>query len=57
MYVYRNKKTRFYLIPKGLYVKPRNLTYNPFGIGQNLTLFSYKHIFPSGMCASFKRAT
>jgi hypothetical protein len=27
--------------------------YNPFGIERNLTVFSYKHIFPSGMWTQF----
>ena len=28
-------------------------TYNPFGIKQNRFLFSYKHIFSSGMWMTF----
>ena len=28
-------------------------TYNPFGIERNLAMFSYKHIFPSGMLKTF----
>ena len=28
-------------------------TYNPFGIEHNFTVFSYKHIFPSGMSDEF----
>ena len=28
-------------------------TYNPFGIEQNFIVFSYKHIFPSGIWEKF----
>jgi hypothetical protein len=37
------------LIPKGLYVKMLEITYNPFGIRENIFKFSYKHTIPSGL--------
>ena len=50
MYVYRKKNDYLSLIPKGLYVKMLEITYNPFGIKENNLESSYKHKFPSGMC-------
>ncbi len=35
MYVYRKKNGDLSLIPKGLYVKMLEITYNPFGIKEN----------------------
>ena len=50
MYVYRKTSLDLSLIPKGLYVKMLEITYNPFGIEENNFKSSYKHKFPSGMC-------
>jgi hypothetical protein len=40
MYVYRKINNNYALIPKGLYVKILEITYNPFGIKENSLEFS-----------------
>jgi hypothetical protein len=49
MYVYRQNNADLSPIPKGLYVKMLEITYNPFEIWHNRSTYFYKHTFPSGI--------